>query len=209
MVKYKHLVFDIDGTLVDNERAVLLTWQETLEKLLNKRYEIEELNFVLGIPGITTMERLGIENPEKAFQNWGNLFLNHRDSIVLFDGIESLIQTIKQESVKLGIVTSRLHSELNNDNALGKIIENFTTIICVTDAPRPKPNADPLLTYMERENALPSEVVYIGDSDYDRQCAENAGVDFIRALWGKTSPKANEIEKAALTPADIMKLIEY
>ena len=66
MTKYKHLVFDIDGTLVDNEHAVLHTWQETLEELLGKRYELEELGFVLGIPGVTSMERLGITEPEKA-----------------------------------------------------------------------------------------------------------------------------------------------
>lgn len=204
---YKHIVFDIDGTLVDNEKAVLLTWQEALENLLEKRYELDELEFVLGAPGVTTMERLGIENPEKAFQYWGKIFLNHRDSIVLFDGIVTLIETLKQQGVTLGIVTSRLHSELNNDDALGKIIDHFSTIICVTDAPRPKPNADPLLAYMERENALPSDVVYIGDSNYDRQCADNAGVDFVRALWGKSSAQINSDEKSATTPADILSMI--
>ena len=61
---------------------------------------------------------------------------------------------------------------------------------------------------MQRENAQPSEVLYIGDSDYDRQCAANAGVDFIRALWGKISSDAGKTEKTVLTPADIIKLIE-
>jgi len=51
---YKHLVFDIDGTLVDNEKAVLATWQETILQLFGKHYETSELNFVLGIPGVTT-----------------------------------------------------------------------------------------------------------------------------------------------------------
>ena len=208
MAKYKHLVFDIDGTLVDNEHAVLLTWQETLEELLGKKYELEELGFVLGIPGVTSMERLGIGEPEKAFLHWGNLFVNHRDDIQLFDGIRELIVNLQQKGVQLGIVTSRLPTELDNDNALGEIISYFSTVICVTDAPRPKPNADPLLVYMQRENAQPSEVLYIGDRDYDRQCAANAGVDFIRALWGKISSDAGKTEKTVLTPADIIKLIE-
>ena len=207
MTKYKHLVFDIDGTLVDNEHAVLHTWQETLEELLGKRYELEELGFVLGIPGVTSMERLGITEPEKAFLHWGNQFVNHRDDIRLFDGIQELIIHLQQKGVKLGIVTSRLPTELDNDNALIKIINYFSTVICVTDAPRPKPNADPLLVYMQRENAQPSEVLYIGDSDYDRQCAANAGVDFIRALWGKASSNVSETEKMALAPADIIKQI--
>ena len=53
-MEYKHLVFDIDGTLVDNEKAVLATWQETILQLFGKHYETSELNFVLGIPGVTT-----------------------------------------------------------------------------------------------------------------------------------------------------------
>ena len=32
-MKYKHLIFDIDGTLVNNEKAVIATWQETITQL--------------------------------------------------------------------------------------------------------------------------------------------------------------------------------
>ena len=64
---YKHLIFDIDGTLVDNEKVVIATWQETILQLFGKHYETSDLNFVLGIPGVTTMERLGAKNPQKAF----------------------------------------------------------------------------------------------------------------------------------------------
>ncbi|WP_446776999.1 HAD hydrolase-like protein [Macellibacteroides fermentans] len=60
---YKHLFFDMDGTLVDYEKAVVATWQETILQLFGKRYETAELIFVLGIPGVTTMVRLGAENP--------------------------------------------------------------------------------------------------------------------------------------------------
>ena len=49
---YKHLIFDIDGTLFDNEKVVIATWQETILQLFNKHYETSDLNFVLGIPGV-------------------------------------------------------------------------------------------------------------------------------------------------------------
>ncbi len=38
-MKYKHILFDIDGTLVDNESAVINTWQQTIEKLFGKHFE--------------------------------------------------------------------------------------------------------------------------------------------------------------------------
>ena len=50
---------------VVEDGLVLSTWQETILQLFGKRYETAELNFVLGIPGVTTMERLGAENPKE------------------------------------------------------------------------------------------------------------------------------------------------
>lgn len=203
---YKHLVFDIDGTLVDNEKAVLSTWQETILQLFGKRYETSELNFVLGIPGVTTMERLGAENPKEFDEVWVKNFMKHKAEIELFPHIEHTIATLKSKGLGLGLVTSRTHNELNNDFALGKIIDHFETIICVTDAPRPKPNPDPLLVYMERCSVSPDEVLYIGDSDYDYHCAKNAKVDFGVALWGDNRISHTDTRFSFNSPMDILSI---
>lgn len=203
---YKHLIFDIDGTLVDNEKVVIATWQETILQLFGKQYETSDLNFVLGIPGVTTMERLGAENPQEAFVVWGQNFIKHKAEIALFPHIEHTIATLKSKGLDLGLVTSRTHDELNNDFALGEIIGNFDTIICVTDAPRPKPNPDPLLVYMERCGLSPDEVLYIGDSDYDYHCAKNAKVDFGVASWGDNRIKHTDARFSFNSPMDILNI---
>jgi HAD superfamily hydrolase (TIGR01509 family) len=203
---YKHLIFDIDGTLVDNEKVVIATWQETILQLFGKHYETSDLNFVLGIPGVTTMERLGAENPQEAFVVWGQNFIKHKAEIELFPHIEHTIAALKSKGLDLGLVTSRTHDELNNDFALGEIIGNFDTIICVTDAPRPKPNPDPLLVYMERCGLSPDEVLYIGDSDYDYHCAKNAKVDFGVALWGDNRISHTDARFSFNSPMDILNI---
>ena len=203
---YKHLIFDIDGTLVDNEKVVIATWQETILQLFGKHYETSDLNFVLGIPGVTTMERLGAENPQEAFVVWGQNFIKHKAEIELFPHIEHTIAALKSKGLDLGLVTSRTHDELNNDFALGEIIGNFDTIICVTDAPRPKPNPDPLLVYMERCGLSPDEVLYIGDSDYDYHCAKNAKVDFGVALWGDNRISHTDTRFSFNSPIDILRI---
>ena len=203
---YKHLIFDIDGTLVDNEKVVIATWQETILQLFGKHYEISDLNFVLGIPGVTTMERLGAENPQEAFVVWGQNFIKHKAEIELFPHIEHTIAALKSKGLDLGLVTSRTHDELNNDFALGEIISNFDTIICVTDAPRPKPNPDPLLVYLERCGLSPDEVLYIGDSDYDYHCAKNAKVDFGVASWGDNRISHTDARFSFNSPMDILKI---
>lgn len=203
---YKHLIFDIDGTLVDNEKVVIATWQETILQLFGKHYETSDLNFVLGIPGVTTMERLGAENPQEAFVVWGQNFIKHKAEIELFPHIENTIAALKSKGLDLGLVTSRTHDELNNDFALGEIIGNFDTIICVTDAPRPKPNPDPLLVYMERCGLSPDEVLYIGDSDYDYHCAKNAKVDFGVASWGDNRISHTDTRFSFNSPMDILNI---
>ena len=203
---YKHLIFDIDGTLVDNEKVVIATWQETILQLFGKHYETSDLNFVLGIPGVTTMERLGAENPQEAFVVWGQNFIKHKAEIELFPHIEHTIAALKSKGLDLGLVTSRTHDELNNDFALGEIIGNFDTIICVTDAPRPKPNPDPLLVYMERCGLSPNEVLYIGDSDYDYLCAKNAKVDFGVASWGDNRISHTDARFSFNSPMDILNI---
>ena len=203
---YKHLIFDIDGTLVDNEKVVIATWQETILQLFGKHYETSDLNFVLGIPGVTTMERLGAENPQEAFVVWGQNFIKHKAEIELFPHIEHTIAALKSKGLDLGLVTSRTHDELNNDFALGEIIGNFDTIICVTDAPRPKPNPDPLLVYMERCGLSPDEVLYIGDSDYDYHCAKYAKVDFGVASWGDNRISHTDARFSFNSPMDILNI---
>ena len=39
-MKYKHIVFDIDGTLIDTEYAVLHSLQETIKELLGREIQL-------------------------------------------------------------------------------------------------------------------------------------------------------------------------
>ena len=204
-MKYKHILFDIDGTLVDNESAVINTWQQTIQELLGKHYEKNELDFVLGIPGVTTMQKLGIKNPEEAFELWGKHFQERRNDITLFDGIEDVVSELKHKHYKLGLITSRTRDELNNDDALCKIFHCFDLAICVTDTVNPKPSADPILAYFERTGATPSETLYIGDAAYDSQCAANAHVDFALATWSNGT-KDISCKYLLTRPSDILKL---
>lgn len=47
-----------------------------------------------------------------------------------------------------------------------------------------KPDSEPLLYYLEQTGCQGDELLYIGDSVYDRQCAAGAGTAFGLAGWG-------------------------
>ncbi len=187
---YKHIVFDVDGTLINTEYAVLKSLQETLLTLLNKKYELSELDFVLGITGEAAIKQLGISEVNNTVDLWNKNLEKYKSSVSVFEGIEELIKKLYPD-YKLGIVTSKTKAEFEEEVTSFGLNKYFGVIICADDTEKHKPAPEPLLRYMELANAKKDETLYIGDSVYDMQCAKSAGVDFAFAKWGN---KRQDIE---------------
>ena len=206
MKKYKHILFDIDGTLIDTEEAILQSLQDTVRELLHKDIGKHELKFALGIPGSAALRKLGITNPERANDRWNEHLLKYKSRIRLFDGIPELLNSLNMNGYKLGIVTSKTRNEYAADFAAPffALSDYFGTVICVEDAARPKPYPDPLLTYLNTAHIHAGDAVYIGDTVYDSQCAKNAGLDFGLAAWGNAGAQEIPANYLFKTPADVL-----
>lgn len=205
---YKHIVFDVDGTLIDTEYAVLTSLQQTILELLNKKIDIKELSFALGIPGETTLKQLGVQNTQLGNIIWNKNLKNYFNSISVFDGIKSTLLELKSKSLKLGIITSKNREELKNDFMPFDISKYFDYVICADDSIHHKPNPEPMNVYLEYTGAKKEEVLYIGDSIYDMQCAFSAGVDCGLALWGCHSVQHIKATYYLNQPYEIINLLD-
>ena len=205
MGKYKHILFDIDGTLIDTEEAILRSLQDTVREMRHKDIGRHELKFALGIPGSVALRKLGITDTERANDRWNEHLLKYKSRIRLFDGIPELLNSLKTNGCKLGIVTSKTRHEYTADFAAPFALSDyFGTVICVEDTPRPKPYPDPLLTYLNTAHIHAGDAVYIGDTVYDSQCAKNAGLDFGLAAWGNAEAQEIPANYLFKTPADVL-----
>ncbi len=181
MPKYKHIVFDVDGTLVDTESAIVYSLQETLLAVTGKEIPLVELTFALGITGEDALKRLEIDDIPAAMEIWVKNLRKYTDMVVVFQGITELLDQLSKQGYELGIITSRTKDEFGDDLERAGVLELFTTIVCADDTTEHKPTPAPLFKYMELTGADCSQILYIGDSEYDSGCAEGAGVDFALA----------------------------
>jgi len=85
---YDHVIFDVDGTLIDTGFVTLSSLQRVLKEELNRDFEIEELAFALGSTSKGTFDILGIKNADEYILKWYKYFLDMRDKVKVFVGIE-------------------------------------------------------------------------------------------------------------------------
>lgn len=203
---YRHIVFDIDGTLINNDKAILHSMQEVLREKLGKEFALEQLKFALGITGEDALKRLSVEDIPSVMKRWVELLQGYGHMVSVHEGIEELLEILSKEGYQLGLASSRPRELMENDFNKFKISKYFAIKVCADDTAEHKPTAGPLLKYMEWSGAGRDEILYIGDSVHDSMCAQNAGVDFALAVWGSHTEEI-PAKYYLRAPADLLSVI--
>lgn len=202
------VIFDVDGTILDTEEAILKSLQRTLKEEVSLEYKKEELMFALGIPGKEALKRLNVLDIERILSIWSDVMLSFMDDIKVFEQIEEVVKQLVSKQIKLGIVTSKTNLEMTNEFEKYGLNAYFSEIITASHTEKHKPHPEPLLACLENLAVDRKNAIYIGDSIYDLKCAKSAGVKFALALWGsKTRKGFEEADYILNEPNDLLKLL--
>lgn len=207
MAGFKHVVFDVDGTLADTDNISQRALQDLIFERTGEEEDLADLAFTRGIPGDEALAQLGILD-EDALARWDELAREHADEIKLFYGVREMLEGLRESGKATGVVSSRRRDEYEAAITPLGIDDYLVTMVLAEDTERHKPNPDPLLEYLRRSGAKPEETIYVGDTAHDSNAARAAGIAFVFAGWGADS----YVEQASYwvhAPSEVLLIANY
>ena len=105
----------------------------------------------------------------------------------LYEGIAETLSTLKKHGYAIAILSDkcRVYGDIEID--LTGIATVFDHVQFMEDGLAYKPEPEGLIRIIERFSVLRAQVLFVGDSPTDIECAQRAGVECAAALWGSVS----------------------
>lgn len=182
---YQAVLFDLDGTLINSNAAILSCFQRVLAELQLKNPGDEVISAEFGKPLEYFIEYLHIPTEKiDAFVD-GVQSCVHNISAQYFSGVPELLQQLHAAHVPLAIITSKARkATLLNIKQL-HLDKYFAVILSAQDVEHPKPAPDPLLKAINLLGLMPNHAIaYVGDTINDMLAAKAAGISAVGVGWG-------------------------
>ena len=207
MKKYKCVIYDIDGTLLNTLNMNMYPLIRIIKEEKNEDWTFEQVLKFVSYPGIKTLEELGIENVEKTYARWVKYVNEYEHGAKVYEGFETVFEKFDGKIIQ-AIVSSKMVAQYQIDVVEKGIDKYFKVAILADDTTKHKPDPEPIYKCLDKISIKPEEAIFIGDSINDYLAAKNAGVDFGYATWGSVSNDGIDDPTYVFNhPLDLLKLL--
>ncbi len=185
------VLFDLDGTLVDSQHAVVAAMTQAWRAHGLDDPAAEEVRRVIGLPLATGIAALLPDHarvaPERLAESYRESFLELRrrpDHVEpLYPGARAALDALRAAGRLLGIATGKSRRGLIATLERHGLVDRFVTLKTADDGPG-KPAPDMVVQAMAEVGARPGGTTMVGDTVFDIQMARGAGVRAIGVAWG-------------------------
>ncbi len=181
MKAFRGIIYDCDGVLFESRKANLAYYNRVQQYFGEPPVHPEDedrahLCHTAASPKVFEV-LLGSERVAAALEFAATVdyrqFIPHMEPE---PGMVDALATLAQ-CLPLAVATNRGNSMTEILRHFG-LSDYFNTVVTSRDVPRPKPYPDMLLLAAERLRRKPEELLFIGDSELDREAAAAAGIPF-------------------------------
>lgn len=185
MAKFKLLLTDLDGTLLDTSEYIFQAMEYSLAKnnfLIPPRSEIEKR---MG-PPLEEIYGLFYPNADiaKLSADHREFQQQHLELAKPFPNTVATLEKIRSAGLKIAAVSTRFSETVYQTLKINDLEKYFDLIITGSDVEKHKPDPEALNLAMSRLNFQPTDAIMVGDTDADVLAARAAKVPVIGCTYG-------------------------
>ena len=184
--KVAHVIFDVDGTLVDNLDLIVKSFNLAVAESASREFSKEEAYALFG----PTLEEMIADivpsgNVKVAIERYHAHYKKHFHSFArTYPGINQLIASPQSAGIEISICTGSSQRMTQTTLAESGLRDRFSNVVTADDVSHQKPDPEGLIMAVQMMKAHADQTVYLGDSARDIEASRRAGIGSAAALWG-------------------------
>ncbi len=211
-LKFKAVVLDMDGTLVDSSEAHLKAWSKAAE-ILGVYISEDKIRSEFGKSSYDMAKAFLPYNRVGDFIRFAEL----KDEIFMESclnlvkpimGVADAIKGFKAMNLKTAVASSNPRKLIIRVLDLTGLLNYVDVVIGAEDVKRGKPHPDIIEEAVKRLGVKPFEAIYVGDTIYDVEAGKAAGVFTVAVLTGAASREKLENSRPDMIVENLKYLLE-
>ena len=190
---YKHIMWDWNGTLLDDSHMAVMVINKTLAKRDMPTIDHEHYQKIFGFPVIDYYRRLGFDFVDESFEIVGTEFIDgyeeHKFEVDLHTGVRDVLTTLTGRGIGHSILSAYKQNTLDELVAHFGLTEQFVKIVGL-DNHYAHSKVDNAIQWMSELGHDTKDVLFVGDTEHDFEVAESIGVDCILIPGGHQTQEA-------------------
>jgi beta-phosphoglucomutase-like phosphatase (HAD superfamily) len=189
MARIRAVLFDIDGTLLDSNDAHAHAWLDSLRGH-GISVPFERVRSKIGMGGDKLLVEIAGLEPDSVS---GRSITERRSAILKahyladlgpFHGSRMLVDRLRSRGLTCAAVSSSTQTDILDLLREAGVADLMDLVVSNDDADRSKPDPDLVELALERIGVEPEEAIMIGDTPYDIEAGQRAGVRVIALRCG-------------------------
>ncbi|MES2239386.1 MAG: HAD family hydrolase [Bacteroidota bacterium] len=189
-MKFKAVLFDLDGTLVNSLIDIADSMNKVLEKRKLPTHSYEVINGFIG-SGLRNLVTKALPETAKSEENiescFNEMIAEYRENCTnktsAYDGITALLDELQSRNIKLAVLSNKA-DELTKKISHALFPNYFEIANGLKSEASKKPHPSGAIEIAKDLGFSPEEILYVGDSGIDMQTAKNANMYAVGVLWG-------------------------
>ncbi|SDI85094.1 HAD family hydrolase [Chryseobacterium jejuense] len=188
-MKYKNLIFDLDGTLWDSRATIIKIWNDVLNKhqLIQQELKADDMNQYMGLLAHDILKDMLPGVSDQQIQELLSEVVARENEVLGIQG--GILYPGVEETLKSLVSTHNLFIVSNcQDGYIEAFLEYYQFSNLFVDfeshGRTQKPKAENIQLLMERNGLSIEDSVYIGDTQTDYDSASSNNLPFIFCEFG-------------------------